>query len=95
MSDKAEGDPREAECFAALAALSKFSELIVAASSDPEYQRVVANCLRLSLEHGVNLSLKGGGSETEKQNLAQIRQWLGALAQGYAEQGNSQGANIH
>ena len=86
-------DPREAECFAALAALSKFSELIASASDDEKYQSIVANALQSALQHGVQLSLDGAASKKDTENLVQIRHWLASIATHYTKR--KQQAGLH
>ena len=78
-----EQEPRETECLAALAALSKFSELIASASADEKYQSIIANALQSALQHGVQLSLDGAASENDTENLVQIRTWLASIASHY------------
>ena len=78
-------DPRETECIAALLALAKFSELIVSASEDENYQSIVAKALQSALQHGVQASLDGAASEKDTENLVQIRTWLASIATDYGK----------
>ena len=81
-----EQDPRATECIAALAALSKFSELLASASDDQNYNKVIAKILRAALQHGVQVALDGAVAEKDMENLVQIRTWLASLAGDYGDQ---------
>ena len=86
MKTSKQQDPRTTECIAALAALSKFSELIASASEDEKYQSIIAKALQSAMQHGVQLSLDGAASEQDTENLAQIRTWLASIASHYGGQ---------
>ena len=78
-------DPREAECLASLAALSKFSELMASASQDENYLKIIADSLQAALQHGVQVSLDGVASEKDTENLVQIRTWRASIATDYGK----------
>ena len=82
--DIKENDVCEAECFAALSALAKFSELLASASDDENYNIIVAKILREAMLHGVKAALRGNTSKGDAESVLQIRTHLAFIAAEYA-----------
>ena len=77
--------PRTTELLAALLALSKFSEIIASVSQEENYQRIAAEYLQRSLQHGVACVLGNSVSESDQENMIQLRTWLTSMATEFGE----------